>query len=124
MDTPWADSNSYNISELNTIQGGIASPCLSSSLPFCVRFNVPVTSHAATLNTKPLAKSYLDGVSTRWSSIHFQYARPSDCYVFRFEGQPRSSHSVQIVPQVRSTHTGLPSRMAISLYQRQAFVGL
>ena len=39
MDTPWADSNSYNLSELNTIQGGVASPCLSSSLPFCVRFN-------------------------------------------------------------------------------------
>jgi hypothetical protein len=39
MDTLWADSNSYNLSELNTIQGGIASPCLSSSLPFCVRFS-------------------------------------------------------------------------------------
>ena len=39
MNTPWAGSNSYNLSELNTIQGGVASPCLSSSLPFCVRFN-------------------------------------------------------------------------------------
>jgi len=28
------------ISELNTIQGGVASPYLSSSLPFCLRFNV------------------------------------------------------------------------------------
>ena len=28
------------ISELNTIQGGVASPYLSSSLPFCLRFNI------------------------------------------------------------------------------------
>ena len=28
------------ISELNTIQGGVASPYLSSSLPFCLHFNV------------------------------------------------------------------------------------
>ncbi|MFN7843398.1 MAG: hypothetical protein ACK5N9_16895, partial [Pirellula sp.] len=39
MHTLWAGSNSYHLSELNTIQGGIASPYLSSSLPFCVRFN-------------------------------------------------------------------------------------
>ncbi len=44
-----------------TIQGGLASPNLSSSLPFWVRFNVPVTSYAATLDTGPLAKSYQVG---------------------------------------------------------------
>jgi hypothetical protein len=52
MDTPWADSNSYNLSELNTIQGGVASPCLSSSLPFCVRFNQALQVGEPTLIAK------------------------------------------------------------------------
>ena len=85
MHTPWAGSNSYNLSELNTIQGGVASPCLSSSLPFCVRFNRALRlasqpySQAATLDTKPLAKSYLGGSRSHWSSTHFQYARAPLC---------------------------------------------
>ena len=83
MHTPWAESKSYNLSELNTIQGGVASPCLSSSLPFCVRFNralpleIQLYSQAATLDTKPLAKSYLGGSHSHLPSNHFQYARAS-----------------------------------------------
>jgi hypothetical protein len=82
-----ADSNSYNLSELNTIQGGVASPCLSSSLPFCPKneipcFNVAVTRHAATLDTEPPAKSYPGGSRTHLFSNHFQYARASICYGF------------------------------------------
>ena len=42
--TPWAGSERYAISGLNTIQGGTASPYLSSSLPFCVRFNTALRS--------------------------------------------------------------------------------
>ena len=86
MHTPWAESKSYNLSELNTIQGGVASPCLSSSLPFCVRFNralpleIQLYSQAATLDTKPLAKSYLDGSHSHLPSNHFQYARAFFCY--------------------------------------------
>jgi hypothetical protein len=87
MHTPWAESKSYNLSELNTIQGGVASPCLSSSLPFCVRFNralpleIQPYSQAATLDTKPLAKSYLGGNHSHLPSNHFQYARAWLCYV-------------------------------------------
>ena len=83
MHTLWAGSNSYHLSELNTIQGGVASPCLSSSLPFCVRFNralpleIQLYSQAATHDTKPLAKSYLDGSHSHLPSNHFQYARAS-----------------------------------------------
>jgi len=83
MDTPWAESDSYNLSELNTIQGGIASPCLSSSLPFCVRFNVTVTWYAATLDTGLVANDYPGGSLAHLSSTHFQYARPSDCSGFQ-----------------------------------------
>ena len=61
-----ADSNSYNLSELNTIQGGVASPY----------------SQSATLDTKPLAKSYLGGSRSHWSSTHFQYARAWLCSSF------------------------------------------
>jgi len=39
MNTPRQDPTDTKISELNTIQGGRAIPYLSSSLPFCVRFN-------------------------------------------------------------------------------------
>jgi hypothetical protein len=52
MDTLWAGSNSYNLSELNTIQGGLAIPCLSSSLPFCVRFNLAVGKPTSTSASK------------------------------------------------------------------------
>jgi len=82
MHTPWAGSDSYNLSELNTVQGSTVSRYLSSSLPFCVRFNVAVTRHAATLDTEPLAKSYSGGRRTHLSSNHFQYARARFCSVF------------------------------------------
>ena len=49
-------------------------PVHSSSLPFCVRFNEPVTKHAATLDTEPLAKSYPGGSRTHLSINHFQFA--------------------------------------------------
>ena len=51
-----------------------ASPVHSFSLPFCVRFNAAVTSDAATLDTGPRAKSYPDGIRTRLSINHFQFA--------------------------------------------------
>jgi hypothetical protein len=54
--------------------GRAASPVHSSSLPFCVRFNEPVTKHAATLDTEPLAKSYPGGSRTHLSINHFQFA--------------------------------------------------
>ena len=77
MHTLWAGSDSYNLSELNTVQGSTVNRYLSSSLPFCVRFNVAVTRHAATLDTEPLAKSYSGGSRTHLFSNHFQYARAS-----------------------------------------------
>jgi hypothetical protein len=75
MHKPWAGSESYQISGLNTVYGWTASPVHSSSLPFCVRFNAAVTRHAATLDTGPVASSYPRGVSTRLSTNHFQSAR-------------------------------------------------
>ena len=78
------DPTVTRISELNTIQGGSAKPYLSSSLPFCVRFNVAFRpmpyNNAATLDTEPPAKSYSGGSLTHLSSNHFQYARSSHCY--------------------------------------------
>ena len=55
---PWAESESYQISGLDTVYGWTASPVHSSSLPFCVRFNAPVARRAATLDTGPVASSY------------------------------------------------------------------
>jgi hypothetical protein len=79
LDIPWAGSESYKISGLNTVHGWTASPVHSSSLPFCVRFNAAVARRAATLDTGPVASSYPRGVSTRLSTNHFQSARPSRC---------------------------------------------
>jgi hypothetical protein len=62
MNRPWAGSESYKISGLNTIHGWTASPVHSSSLPFCVRFNASVTSRAATLDTEPVASGYSGGL--------------------------------------------------------------
>ncbi len=81
MDKPWAGSESYQISGLNTVYGWTANPVHSSSLPFCVRFNVALRggtpySHAATLDTGPVASGYPGEVCTRWSTNHFQSARP------------------------------------------------
>ncbi len=75
MHTPWAGSDRNKISGLNTVQGSTVSRYLLTSLPFCVRFNVPVTRHAATLDTGPVANSYPDGIHTHLFSNHFQYAR-------------------------------------------------
>jgi hypothetical protein len=77
MHKPWAGSESYKISGLNTVHGWTASPVHSSSLPFCVRFNAAVARRAATLDTGPVASSYPRGVSTRLSTNHFQSARSS-----------------------------------------------
>ena len=51
-----------------------SQPVHSSSLPSCVRFNMAVTRHAATLDTEPVANGYPGGVPTRLSSNHFQSA--------------------------------------------------
>ncbi len=76
MHTPWAESDSYKNFGAQYHSGRLASPYLSSSLPFCVRFNVPVTSYAATLDTGPLAKSYPGGFTPTClqliSSTHVQ----------------------------------------------------
>ena len=72
--TVWAESKRTCISGLNTIHGRAASPSHSTSLPFCVRFNVAVTRHAATLDTGPPATSYPDGIPTRLSINHFPFA--------------------------------------------------
>jgi hypothetical protein len=64
------------ISGLNTIQGWVVNPGLSSSLPFCVLFNVAVTRHAATLNTEPLAKSYSGGCPQTISRTHVHWFVP------------------------------------------------
>ena len=52
-----------------------SEPVHSSSLPSCVRFNMAVTRHAATLDTGPVANGYPGGVPTRLSPNHFQFAR-------------------------------------------------
>jgi hypothetical protein len=85
MHTPWAVSDRNNFSELNTVQGSTVSRYLSTSLPFCPKeslscFNVPVTRHAATLDTEPRAKSYSGRSRTHLFSNHFQYARAMVCY--------------------------------------------
>ena len=72
------------LSELNTIQGGTASPYLSSSLPFCLRFNMTFRggapySHAAKLDTGLVTSDYPGGIPSRSSSNHFQFARPMFC---------------------------------------------
>ncbi len=65
-----------------------AIPVHSSSLPFCVRFNEPVTRPAATLDTRPRAKGYAGGIPTRLSKSHFQFARDVPCWA--------DSHSFQM----------------------------
>ena len=70
------------LSELNTVHGWTASPVHSSSLPFCVCFNVPVTRYAATLDTGPVASGYPGGVHSRWSTNHFQFARARGCSAY------------------------------------------
>ena len=84
MHKPWAGSDSYKISELNTIHSRVATPG-----PFILAFFLctlqPATSAwpytlAATLDTGPLAGSYPGGIRTRLSTNHFQYARATDCY--------------------------------------------
>ena len=126
MHTPWAGSNSYNLSELNTIQGGVASPCLSSSLPFCVRFNVAVTRHAATLDTEPLAKSYPGGSRTHLFSNHFQYARARFCssvfqsswvsaFPFLYRRSDDRMPSVPIVAKKRQEASNTPAIGMVSI---------
>jgi hypothetical protein len=62
-----------------------SEPVHSSSLPSCVRFNMAVTRHAATLDTGPVANGYPGGVPTRLSSNHFQYALAIDGYLPAFQ---------------------------------------
>jgi len=95
----------------------LASPCLSSSLPFCVRFNralpleIQPYSQAATLDIKPLAKSYLGGNHSHLPSNHFQYARAMlgsliALYYFA-HGTPRGSGSFALfsVSRVSCNHS-------------------
>lgn len=95
MHTPWAESNSYKISKLMSFTAKRPLSGDSPSRPFCVRFNGPLPGrrqnyffkstyrHAATLDTKPLAKSYSGGSHTRLSSNHLQSARASRCQALR-----------------------------------------
>ncbi len=63
--------------QLNTIHGWAANSIHSSSLSFRVRFNEAVTSYAATLDTRPRARSYPGGNRTHLSMKHFQFAPAS-----------------------------------------------
>jgi hypothetical protein len=92
MHTPWAGSNRYKISELMSFIAERLPSVDSPSLPFCIRFNVPLRRRrqhygftasyrlAATLDTEPLAKSDSGGNRTRLSSNHLQSARATLCY--------------------------------------------
>ncbi len=86
MHTSWGGSDSYNRSELYTVQGSTVSRYLSSWLPFCVRFNrvIRLASQPATLDTTPLAKSYLGGSRSQSSSTQFDYKRICVGYVTCF----------------------------------------
>jgi hypothetical protein len=75
-----ARSVSYPLSGLNPIHGRVANPVHSTSLPFCVRFNVPVASHAATLDTGRLASPYPGGIRTRLSWRPCQVAPNVPCW--------------------------------------------
>jgi len=82
MHTPWAGSNRYKDFGAQYRSGRESyPPYLSSSLPFCVRFNQRLRRHRLIrwlpLDTGPLAKSYPGGSSARSSSNHFQSARAS-----------------------------------------------
>ena len=75
-----ADSNSYNLSELSTIQGRAASPY----------------NQAATLDIKPRAKSYLRRSRSHLPSNHFQYARA-------FFVRPLFDQRIQVVARASPT---------------------
>lgn len=63
------------LSELNPIQGWVATPYVSSSRPFCVRFNAGIRqapyTYAETLDTGPLAKRDPVGSHPRSSANDF-----------------------------------------------------
>jgi len=107
MHKPWAGSESYKISGLDTVHGWTASPVHSSSLPFCVRFNAAVARRAATLDTGPVASSYPRGIPTRLSTNHFQSARASFCSWAAVvcggcgAGRPSPSQRIVILPRRR-----------------------
>ena len=62
-----ARSVSYTLSGLDPIHGRAVGPIHSTSLAFCVRFNVPVAGHAATLDTERWVRPYPGGIHTRLS---------------------------------------------------------
>ncbi len=68
------DPTVTKISGLSSIQGKVANPNLSSSLPYRVRFNVAVTTYAETFDTGFVTNDYPYGILTHLSSKHFQYA--------------------------------------------------
>jgi len=84
MHRPWAESDrKQRFRSSIPFRAGQPVPYLSSSLPFCVRFNAGLRretsyTYAATLDTEPLARSYSGGIHTRSSSNHFQSARRVD----------------------------------------------
>ncbi len=92
MNTPWAESNKYRISQFMSFTAERLPSVDSPSRPFCVRFKGPLRGrhqhygftasyrHAATLDTEPLAKRDFGRNRTRLSSNHFQSARAFDRY--------------------------------------------
>ncbi len=70
MHKPWAGSERNHISELNTIQGGIANPYLSSSLPFCLRFN-------AELRLSSLITTLQNSIQGLWLGVTLAGAAPA-----------------------------------------------
>ena len=85
MHKPWAESNSNKISELIPFTVTGLPAIRSSSLPFCLRFNVSLRApgsyrHAAKLDTGRMASTYPGGISPRLSIRPCQSARASYCY--------------------------------------------
>ena len=93
MHKPWAESNSYKISELFPFTAAGPPAVYSSSLPLCIRFNqrlrrMPYTL-AAILDTGRVASAYPGGISPRSSIRPCQSARACHCSASRVTMQPQ-----------------------------------
>jgi len=86
VNRPWAESDrKQGFRSSIPFRALAASPCLSSSLPFCLRSGAgfrPVGLIPALQNSLagPVASGYPGGIPSRSSSNHFQSAHATDCY--------------------------------------------
>ena len=88
--TASAQSIRYTFSGLNPIHGRAASPSHSTSLPFCLRFNVDVADDAARLDTSCPAQASLGGTRPRWMTRPCLFAPSVGCCLPRTRGFARS----------------------------------